>query len=94
VPESHAIGAGVAGNLCAIPQRAFSGCRGQLGGGARREKVYIWRGVEPDSSGYPDCRPTYYRAFNEVVKTGTKDGTIQVVTPLIAMRKVRLWAGP
>src|SRR5882724_11699871 len=50
------------------------------------EKVYIGA-VEPDSSGYPDCRPAYYRAFNEVVKTGTKEGAIQIVTPLIAMRK-------
>ncbi len=49
-------------------------------------KVYIGA-VEPDSSGYPDCRPEYYRAFNEVVKAGTKDGTIRVVTPLIAMHK-------
>jgi len=50
------------------------------------EKVYIGA-VEPDSSGYPDCRPAYYKAFNEVVKTGTKDGLIEIVTPLIAMRK-------
>ena len=50
------------------------------------EKVYIGA-VEPDSSGYPDCRPAYYRAFNDVVKTGTKKGDIEVVTPLIAMRK-------
>jgi 7-cyano-7-deazaguanine synthase len=50
------------------------------------EKVYIGA-VEPDSSGYPDCRPEYYRAFNEVVKAGTKQGAIRVVTPLIAMRK-------
>src|SRR5512141_391676 len=53
------------------------------------EKVYIGA-VEPDSSGYPDCRPAYYQAFNEVVKAGTKDGTIQVVTPLIAMRKAAI----
>jgi 7-cyano-7-deazaguanine synthase len=50
------------------------------------EKVYIGA-VEPDSSGYPDCRPAYYQAFNDVVKTGTKKGDIEVVTPLIAMRK-------
>jgi 7-cyano-7-deazaguanine synthase len=50
------------------------------------EKVYIGA-VEPDSSGYPDCRPAYYKAFNEVVKAGTKEGLIEVVTPLIAMRK-------
>jgi len=50
------------------------------------EKVYIGA-VEPDTSGYPDCRPAYYEAFNQVVKTGTKDGLIEIVTPLIAMRK-------
>src|SRR5579864_3762288 len=50
------------------------------------QKVYIGA-VEPDSSGYPDCRPAYYKAFNEVVKAGTKEGNIEIVTPLIAMRK-------
>ncbi len=53
------------------------------------EKVYIGA-VEPDSSGYPDCRPEYYKAFNEVVKTGTKEGLIEIVTPLIAMRKAEI----
>jgi len=53
------------------------------------EKVYIGA-VEPDSSGYPDCRPAYYEAFNAVVKAGTKEGKIQVVTPLIAMRKAEI----
>jgi 7-cyano-7-deazaguanine synthase len=53
------------------------------------EKVYIGA-VEPDSSGYPDCRPAYYEAFNEVVKAGTKDGRIEIVTPLIAMRKAEI----
>jgi len=53
------------------------------------EKVYIGA-VEPDSSGYPDCRPAYYKAFNEVVKAGTKEGNIEIVTPLIAMRKAEI----
>jgi 7-cyano-7-deazaguanine synthase len=53
------------------------------------EKVYIGA-VEPDSSGYPDCRPAYYDAFNQVVKSGTKDGRIEIVTPLIAMRKAEI----
>jgi len=52
-------------------------------------KIYIGA-VEPDSSGYPDCRPAYYEAFNEVVRTGTKDGKIEIVTPLIAMRKAEI----
>ena len=53
------------------------------------EKVYIGA-VEPDSSGYPDCRPAYYQAFNEVIKAGTKEGGIEIVTPLIAMRKAEI----
>jgi 7-cyano-7-deazaguanine synthase len=53
------------------------------------EKVYIGA-VEPDSSGYPDCRPAYYKAFNEVVRAGTKEGLIEIVTPLIAMRKAEI----
>ncbi len=53
------------------------------------EKVYIGA-VEPDSSGYPDCRPAYYKAFNEVIKAGTKEGRIEIVTPLIAMHKAEI----
>ena len=53
------------------------------------EKVYIGA-VEPDSSGYPDCRPAYYDAFNQVVKLGTKEGKIEIVTPLIAMHKAEI----
>lgn len=43
--------------------------------------------VEQDSSGYPDCRPAYYDAFNELIRQGTKDGVIRVETPLIHLRK-------
>ncbi len=43
--------------------------------------------VEQDSSGYPDCRPAYYDAFNELIRTGTRDGDIRVETPLIGLRK-------
>jgi 7-cyano-7-deazaguanine synthase len=46
--------------------------------------------VEQDSSGYPDCRPEYYRAFNEVVRTGTKEGRIEILTPLIGLRKAEI----
>jgi 7-cyano-7-deazaguanine synthase len=53
------------------------------------EKIYIGA-VEQDSSGYPDCRPEYYRAFNAVIKAGTREGKIQVVTPLIALRKAEI----
>jgi 7-cyano-7-deazaguanine synthase len=50
------------------------------------KKVYIGA-VEQDSSGYPDCRPAYYEAFQQLIRTGTRDGDIEVVTPLIHMRK-------
>jgi 7-cyano-7-deazaguanine synthase len=43
--------------------------------------------VEQDSSGYPDCRPVYYEAFQRLIETGTRDGGIVVETPLIRMRK-------
>jgi 7-cyano-7-deazaguanine synthase len=50
------------------------------------KKVYIGA-VEQDSSGYPDCRPAYYEAFQQLIRTGTRDGDIEVVTPLIHMHK-------
>jgi 7-cyano-7-deazaguanine synthase len=50
------------------------------------KKVFIGA-VEQDSSGYPDCRPAYYEAFNELIRRGTKEGDIRVETPLIALRK-------
>ncbi len=44
--------------------------------------------VAEDSSGYPDCRPEYYRAFQQVVREGTKPETqIEIVTPVIHLRK-------
>ena len=48
--------------------------------------VYIGA-VAEDSSGYPDCRPSYYRAFNRLVEAGTARGNIEVVTPIISWRK-------
>jgi len=53
------------------------------------ERVYIGA-VEQDSSGYPDCRPAYYEAFNQVVKMGTKAGTIEIATPLVRLRKAEI----
>ena len=50
-------------------------------------KTVFLGAVEQDSSGYPDCRPAYYQAFNELIRMGTRDGEIRVVTPLIALRK-------
>ena len=52
--------------------------------GAKR--VFIGA-VEQDSSGYPDCRPAYYDAFNALIRQGTKEGDITVETPLINLKK-------
>jgi 7-cyano-7-deazaguanine synthase len=46
--------------------------------------------VEQDSSGYPDCRPAYYEAFNEVIRTGTAEGNIRIETPLIHLKKAQI----
>ncbi len=49
--------------------------------------IYIGA-VAEDSSGYPDCRPEYYRAFEALIREGTRPEThIEIVTPVIAMRK-------
>src|SRR5450631_3190507 len=53
------------------------------------ERIYIGA-VQQDSSGYPDCRPEFYAAFNEAVRTGTKEGRIRIETPVIALRKAEI----
>jgi len=51
------------------------------------EAVYFGA-VAEDGSGYPDCRPEFYRAFQELVRTGTRPETrIEVVTPVLHLRK-------
>jgi len=53
------------------------------------EKIYIGA-VQQDSSGYPDCRPEFYAAFNEAVRTGTKEGKVRIETPVISLRKAEI----
>ena len=51
------------------------------------QAIYIGA-VAEDSSGYPDCRPEYYRVFQELIRVGTRPEThIELVTPVIGMRK-------
>jgi 7-cyano-7-deazaguanine synthase len=52
-------------------------------------KIFIGAVFE-DSSGYPDCRPSYYKAMNELIKMGTKEGNIQVITPVISLSKAEI----
>ncbi|MEK6278751.1 MAG: 7-cyano-7-deazaguanine synthase QueC [Acidobacteriota bacterium] len=49
--------------------------------------IYIGA-VAEDSSGYPDCRPEFYEAFQRAITLGTKPETeIEIRTPVIAMKK-------
>jgi 7-cyano-7-deazaguanine synthase len=49
--------------------------------------IYIGA-VAEDSSGYPDCRPEYYRVFQELIRVGTRPETqIEIVTPVITLKK-------
>jgi 7-cyano-7-deazaguanine synthase len=55
-------------------------------------KTVLIGAVEQDSSGYPDCRPAYYQAFQELIHQGTREGDIVVKTPLIHMHKKEIVA--
>jgi 7-cyano-7-deazaguanine synthase len=49
--------------------------------------IYIGA-VAEDSSGYPDCRPEYYRVFQDLIRVGTRPETeIEIVTPVITLKK-------
>ena len=53
--------------------------------GAKR--IYIGA-VAEDSSGYPDCRPEFYEAFQQTINAGTRPETnIEIITPIIDLRK-------
>ena len=57
-----------------------------LGAGA----IYIGA-VAEDSSGYPDCRPVFYEAFQKAIDAGTKPEThIQIRTPIIHLSKAEI----
>jgi 7-cyano-7-deazaguanine synthase len=54
-----------------------------IGAGA----IYIGA-VAEDSSGYPDCRPEYYKVFQDLIRVGTRPETqIEMVTPVITLKK-------
>ena len=54
------------------------------------QTIYIGA-VAEDSSGYPDCRPEFYRAFQTAIDTGTRPETrIKIRTPVIALKKFEI----
>jgi 7-cyano-7-deazaguanine synthase len=47
--------------------------------------------VWEDSSGYPDCRPEFYAAFEQAIRLGTRpESDIRIVTPVIALAKAEI----
>jgi 7-cyano-7-deazaguanine synthase len=47
--------------------------------------------VEEDSSGYPDCREEFFKAFNRVIRMGTRPQTrLRVKTPLLHFSKKQI----
>jgi 7-cyano-7-deazaguanine synthase len=53
----------------------------------RAQRIYIGA-VAEDSSGYPDCRPEFYEAFQRAIDAGTKPETkVKIVTPVIHLSK-------
>jgi 7-cyano-7-deazaguanine synthase len=53
-------------------------------------RIYIGA-VAEDSSGYPDCRPEFYAAFQGAVDAGTKPSArVEIRTPVIRLRKAEI----
>ncbi len=53
----------------------------------KAEAVFVGAVFE-DSSGYPDCRPSFFEAFEKMAELGTKPETsIKIVTPIIHLSK-------
>jgi 7-cyano-7-deazaguanine synthase len=86
VPESDLLGQGIPVTYVPFRNAHFLAAAVSWAEVVGASRIFIGA-VEQDSSGYPDCRPAYYQAFNRVIRAGTKRGGIEVVTPLIAMRK-------
>ena len=56
----------------------------------RANSIYIGA-VSEDSSGYPDCRPEFFAAFEKTIETGTKpDTNIKIETPIIHLSKAEI----
>jgi 7-cyano-7-deazaguanine synthase len=54
------------------------------------QRIYIGA-VAEDSSGYPDCRPEFYEAFQRAIDAGTRPETrIEIVTPVIHLSKAEI----
>jgi len=89
VPESHELGRDIPVTYVPFRNAHFLSVAVSWAEVRGASKIYIGA-VEQDSSGYPDCRLAYYQAFNKVIQAGTKEGGIEIVTPLIGLRKAEI----
>ncbi len=93
VPEQRRIeeiGQGIPVTYVPARNTIFLSCALGLAEATGSKAIYIAaNGL--DYSGYPDCRPEFYRAFQEVARLGTKRGVegdvVEIRTPLISMTK-------
>ncbi len=54
------------------------------------KKIFIGA-MEGDSTGYPDCREIFFKAFNETIKFGTKtDSKLIIETPILHNTKAEV----
>lgn len=52
----------------------------------KAKAIYIGA-VQEDSSGYPDCRQSFFEAFEKVIREGTVAAEIQIKTPVLQLSK-------
>ena len=96
VPESAASGIPSTGIPSTyVPARNTLLLALALGWAEVLEAEAVFVGVNAvDYSGYPDCRPAFVSAFNEVARLGTRVGIegqpVTVLAPLVAMTKVQI----
>lgn len=90
VPKDEAGKAGIP--ITYVPARNTIFLSIALGLAEAREAQEIWLGVNAvDYSGYPDCRPDFIEAFQQVINRGTRSGVEhgepRIVAPLMTMTK-------
>ncbi len=96
VPESPATGIPSTGIPSTyVPARNTLLLALALGWAEVLEAEAVFVGVNAvDYSGYPDCRPAFVSAFNEVARLGTRVGIegqpVTVLAPLVAMTKMQI----
>jgi 7-cyano-7-deazaguanine synthase len=93
VPKDSADAAGIP--VTYVPARNTIFLALALGFAEARGAGEIWIGVNAiDFSGYPDCRPEFLDAFQQVIVRGTKSGVERgeprIVAPLVTMSKAEI----